>query len=300
MNKWIQLLLKVALVLGIGGICLYAGVFMVTGRHSVTTEDLPVNTVPWLNWEHHEEDIKAQGNNQNNNSVNQNNPQGIFANQINQQFQESYDQISSLKIDCDIAMIKVKPSKDSQVHLSVVTYGNSQATASMDQGILTIQSYCDGSQCNHHAGEIEIRVPANTVLDECDIAIALGDLDIETGTWNNPRIELDLGELDMEHIVLNGGEIELHMGNFDFEGTAYGTIHVSNDMGDVDIAMTNSESAVSYTVESNLGEIKINDQKQNNYGMGGKLESIKEQAECSLSLDVSMGEVELEFFHFDD
>lgn len=300
MNRWIKRLLKIAFVLGVGGICLYACVFMVTGRHSVSTEDLPVNSVPWFNWEHHEDDIKVKGNNHNNSSVYQNNSQGVSVNQMNQQFQESYDQINSLMIDCDIATIKVKLSKDNQVHLSVVTYGNSQATASMEKGILTIHSYCNENQCNHRTNEIEIRVPANTVLDECNIAIALGDLDIETGTWNNPRIELDLGELDMEHMVLNGGEIELHMGNFDFEGTAYGTIHVSNDMGDVDMALTNSESAVSYTVESNLGEIKINDQKQNNYGMGSKIESIKEQAECSLTLDVSMGEIELEFFHFDD
>lgn len=304
MSKTIQNLLKVAAVLGMAGLALYMGVFLVTGRYSVTFDEFKIGVNlsdnsgrnPFDFFSQIADDIedasRQNGWNQSNQDLDPN------RNKINQSIDETYASISSINISVSMGEIEVLPAKDNSVRLVVTTYGSSTADVKVENGALNVDVLCTVKNCKNNAKSdiIKLYIPSNLILENSIIKNDMGDVDIKAGEWKNTKFILNMGDLDLERVTVRGLTAEMAMGDFDLKGTAYDVIEVNNSMGEIDVELTNNKDKVSYVVDTSMGEIKIDDRTIEEKNMGAKAEETMNNPECSLQLINNMGDINLEFY----
>lgn len=208
---------------------------------------------------------------------------GIFTIRHNEVFyNESFDaaKLTDISIDNDAGDIEIKNSDDGQI--KVVANGNNQDNFTVDcsDSTLTIKSKSipansDALRRAYCGADIELYVPQN--IKSISIVSSFGDIDIKDSLKTNLNLESNCGNIKAENLSgsfnmkCDMGDIKIDavnissnsmartaMGDVEIERTNSVNIAGETSLGECKINNSSSDSPITLTVETNLGDIEIN------------------------------------------
>ena len=265
MNKTIRRLLYAAAGLGVVGAVLIGGVYVTTGSTRLS----------YLQYYHH-----------NNN--------GNHGNMSLTDFNETYDQIQQLEVDCSYCSVQLIERDIDEVNVSGRKNDETEMTITNENGKLTITMHRKNEVIgNAREDTLIIALPRNTELNESSIQVSMGEIDVSQTTLSNSSISIDMGEIEMDNVTLDNADLSCNMGDISFEGRLMNDISVTNDMGSVEMDLYHRVNEISYSISNNLGEIEYNDRNLSEFS--GTHEQIADNEQAYLTIENSMGSVSVDF-----
>lgn len=138
-----------------------------------------------------------------------------------------------------------------------------------------------------------LTIPESIQLDSLKLESAMGDVDIQQVYVSNLDIEQAMGDVSLEDVVYQSMNIQQKMGDVEYEGKGQGNMEIDNSMGDISVKLKDDAKLYAYDISTSMGSIKTNFEKAD--GANKKLTNHPHTARYQLTLDCSMGEIELEF-----
>lgn len=180
---------------------------------------------------------------------------------------------------------------------------------------------------NNEIGNLEITYPENAFLENVDIDIDLGDLqisdlrtdrlsaildmgsltleksepkklilDLDLGACNidevsfdNAEIECDKGDVSLFGIDSKGLKLECNMGSVNFEGTLLGKSDLQLDLGSAELTLNQSRTDTSLNISVDLGDVTIDGADK------GSIEENPSGSNNNIEIDAEMGSVDIDF-----
>ncbi len=290
MNQWIKRLVKAACVLGIMGIGIYLATYMITGQSEIRTKKSAENS-SISDW--------SETGQEKNDAMVQSNGAYDFNREIIKEgiYRERFDQIQTVQMTVSNGDIEIKPTAEEQFILEIESCSNAQIAVNEEAGVLTVSVNC--SSKTHGKGqddeEITLYVPHGRVLEQSVFQIETGDIEIETGTWNDLQATASIGDIQLDQVVVNGAMLSVQTGDIGIEGMVSKTIEATCSNGEIELELSNSLEQLTGKLQiSTTGKIKINDAES----AQSTVELTGAQPEAELKISVERGEIELETFGY--
>lgn len=209
-----------------------------------------------------------------------------WENHNNVVYDESYDSsnISDIIVNSDCGDITVKHSNDEKIRIVARGSKAENINVTADSNKLTLNiSNTDKmtrfpfNNYGNISSDIDIYLPDNTP-ERFEIHSNLGDVDIDTKLNTNLEINnncgdisaidlgscfnihTDLGDIDIKRININqNSSVTTNMGDIEIEYTNPVNIDYSTSLGTSDIKNNHTDSSITLKVQTDLGDIEIND-----------------------------------------
>jgi len=174
---------------------------------------------------------------------------------------------------------------------------------------------------------LTLTYPKGTTFTNVDVTLDLGSLNVQTlradsmsvrlsmGDFTGNKITVDSIDANMElgncvvsdltvtkqaEFTLSSGNLNLNnssvynltlknsMGNLEYSGVLKGTATCDLDLGSVTMDLENREDDLSYRIETDLGSVSVNGQRQ-----GSSVSRSSSSPACTLEIRAAMGSVDL-------
>ena len=133
---------------------------------------------------------------------------------------------------------------------------------------------------------IIIYVPVGTVLEDIELEIGAGNVNISNLTASNAKIECGAGQVIIDEANLTNADIDAGVGKLVYSGYMNSNSKVNCGIGEVEINLYGGEDRYTFDVEKGIGEIEINDNKMPN-------ETIYGSGENKISIDGGIGSIKV-------
>lgn len=169
--------------------------------------------------------------------------------------------------------IEEKELADGNIEISVTGLGEWEYY--VDEDTLCMNAFDEVIQ-TMNVGEITIAIPKDSYFEEVDIQVGAGVLELEDVDAKELETKIGAGEAVMRRVTaeefsaeVNAGnlkakemssvnaELSVDLGECVYEGSISGNLEADCDMGNLDIALTGSESDHNYVIECDAGNIDI-------------------------------------------
>ncbi len=196
-------------------------------------------------------------------------------------FKVSLDCMKSLSLDLDIGNVYFIPEKDlTEARIEV---------KNRDDRLETDFSFDpSGSHFNYKAPKgfslnpksfkklftLTIYLPEDFEMNNLNIDLDMGNLDLGSLKVKELSAELDMGNLNANDLTANVVDLDLDMGDFKALTLTADTVDIELDMGNLDVTTVNARD---FTADTDMGDLKI-----------GLLNGAQ-----SIDLDTDMGSIEL-------
>lgn len=202
-----------------------------------------------------------------------------FAERSNQILEITYPSDASLnrvELDVDAAKVEITDLKADKIE------GN------LDFGDLTIKNTNSSVIIfNLDSGSATLE---NVECDSIDVDLDLGALEIDGLKTNKTNIDSDSGSVDIKNIESQGAEISLNMGALKIEGMLLGNSEIEMDLGDAVLDLKQSRDETSYSVETSLGSVTINGNKNT-----GTIENRIPGSKNNIEVSSDSGDIKITF-----
>lgn len=260
--------LKIAAGMGAAGLILILTISLITGKTSLTSQDLGINVDQlengvgirvgdhWMgmgqghmNRQHHDEDEDYETHNWHGMGMG-------YGDGNYQTYDETFSDITGIDVESDLGDVTLMRNDGPQTRVEI-NYRNCQSIKTkVEKGILKVElehpDHINTCNLSHDHSWITIYVGSGVTLANSELELALGDLIVEDLDFVDSEFEMALGDVRM---MLNGSrsdyriEAENAMGSLGIDGAYYdqkmanswkdtsGThyLKVENAMGDTDI-----------------------------------------------------------------
>ncbi len=248
--------LKIAAGMGAAGLILILAISLITGKTSLTSQDLGINVDQlengvgicvgdqWMgigqgrmNRQHHNEgeDYETQ------------NWQGMgrgYGDGNYQTYEETFSNITGIEVESDLGDVTLMRNDGPQTRVEI-NYRNCQSIKTkVEKGILKVEL--------EHPDHINT---CNLSHDHSWITIYVGS----GVTLANSELELVLGDLIVEDLDFMDSEFEIARGDANFTGTLHGRCKFNVARGDVRMMLNGSRSDYRIEAQNALGSLGIGD-----------------------------------------
>ncbi len=198
---------------------------------------------------------------------------------------ESFENVASLSIDLDIMNVRFNRCDGNAVKLSFDGAENLSPIARMDNSTLVIRQKKQKVHGIKEAdSELILSLPDGLVLNNVDLDIDLGNLDLGNISADNLSADLDMGNVEGSGVLAKDLDIDTDMGNVILKDTEFGNADMGSDMGNVEVYSKKNLDNYSFSFSTDLGNIVINgDTVKKNYDKSG--------SEGSLDIGTDLGNI---------
>lgn len=226
----------------------------------------------------------------------------------------STDHIESIHIEADMADIEFAAVKDSDVINVTMKKGYRKHYTCELSGTKLEINYDTKYNKYRNGPQIRIELPDGTELDEIKVRTAFGDIRMDGFSLNTEALDVhsNLGDVKLTNMTIPGEifaatdlgdiklldgsfgkmELENHMGDIKITGEVTADVNASCSMGAVKAELSGAESDYNYELETNMGEVEINNRDYKE-GMRGKAEISNADAQITLTMSSEMGAIKV-------
>lgn len=202
-------------------------------------------------------------------------------------FEETYQDVRSIKLETISSTVNIKTGDNFKVVAQNVK--NNFSVKLVDE-TLKIEEYKKSWFSNDFKGNITIYIPINYELDNLDIDLGAGKINIENmladkfdikqgaGTisilnskFNKTDIEGGAGKIEINSSTLNNLNLDAGVGQVDINGNITGNSKIECGVGSMNIKLSENKNDYTIMAQKGLGNISIEeiDQKSDiTYGTG--------------------------------
>lgn len=126
--------------------------------------------------------------------------------------------------------------------------------------------------------------------DDIALDLNMGSCDINGMTVEKSFISLDAGDLDIKGVKSGGLEVDSNMGKVSIEGVLLGKSTFEMDMGDLTLLLAQSKDETSFSVNLDLGSVRVNGEKRD-----GSMENTIKGSKNSIIINSDFGDVKMDF-----
>lgn len=164
---------------------------------------------------------------------------------------------------------------------------------------------------NSNSGTVTLYVPDNMVLNEVEVSLGAGEMELDglkaaqmefalgAGQIHAKGLQTDslsvsvgAGDIELEEAVLKDVEVQVGAGNFTIDGEVSGNISAECAMGNITLKLAGSEADFNYELECVSGNITVGNEE---YSGLAQEKSVNNNAAKTIELECAMGNVEVEF-----
>ena len=161
---------------------------------------------------------------------------------------------------------------------------------------------------NGVVSEIEVKINPDIMLEEADLNLNAGDLNIKDlkcedfdlslnagnfvirdSFFNESNIKMNAGNIDVKNCDLGSASIECDAGSIGVDDTAFTSLDAESNMGNVDIDCMEDKDSYSISAKTDLGEIRVDGHKE-----GRNYKNAVEDG-IPIKAKTNMGNVEIDF-----
>ncbi|MDO4289161.1 MAG: DUF4097 family beta strand repeat-containing protein [Eubacterium sp.] len=193
-------------------------------------------------------------------------------------------QVKALEIDTGMGDVKVTALSAKTLKLNLGA-GNAEV-AKAQLGEL---------QLENHLGETKL---TEVSADRAVVKNASGEISFGGGAFGYLEIDQSLGEVELERTTLKGGKITSASGDVSVDGELSGDIEIQSSLGDVEVTTANKVNQYSYTLETKLGEIEVED-KETGVTSAGQISWAAESPRGNIKIYNTSGDISLSSGHHD-
>ena len=201
--------------------------------------------------------------------------------------QDVLDAFTTLHVEADIASVKVQQGDEFKIEWSVRQSG--VPSYDVKDGVLTVrQKHPHKNLTGNHSCKITIFLPEGTELDRVEIDADVGNVDLVDVSAQKTIITADVGAIGLDNCQLGDTSLEADVGDIRLRGCNFCDLTADADVGSVSIDANQDLSDYSYDLDTDVGDIHINDEHmRKQFEMHGK-GKYKIDVSCDVgSLDIS-------------
>ncbi len=145
-------------------------------------------------------------------------------------------------------------------------------------GVLKVESDSRSHFLNGLSGlknEVTITVPAECTLDSLELSTNLGDIEVDAA------------------FTVNKADLSTNLGDVECEGIWTAELTAETDLGDVDLRLPGSKGDYLWKLETSLGELRVDDERQSGDTMSAAIRGGK--GSNRVNAGSSLGDVSLNF-----
>ncbi|MDR2546510.1 MAG: DUF4097 family beta strand repeat-containing protein [Lachnospiraceae bacterium] len=139
---------------------------------------------------------------------------------------------------------------------------------------------------------ITLYVPAGIVLDEMEVEVGVGSMEMTELTLNRLTASVGVGALDMIRMTARQLDLSVAVGAASFSGSVNGNVTVSCDIGSASLHINGSQSDFDYDLSCSLGAISAGDISL--AGMNSE-RRVDNRADKKMTLTTSIGSISVYF-----
>lgn len=202
-------------------------------------------------------------------------------------FEESYEDVKIIKLSAISSTVNIKTGDNFKI---VAQNVKNKFSANLVDEILKIEEHKSSWFDNDFKGNITIYVPVNYELDNLDIEVGAGKINIENiladkfdieqgaGTinilnskFNKTDIDGGAGKMEIYSSVLNDLKLDAGVGQVDIIGSITGNSNIECGVGSMNIRLSENKNDYKIVAKKGLGSISIDGVEQKSdviYGTG--------------------------------
>lgn len=204
-------------------------------------------------------------------------------------------EFKTLTMDISIGDIIIK--RGSSLSLAVKNVPNDEYDIKQHGDTLTITSNPDNSWFRFSLDRLEyefvLTIPEDFKLEQIDLTSSMGDVEISHVALQKLTVNQHMGDIDLTDVHSEQMVLDQDMGDVTYKGSHPGSMQVDNSMGDIELAIQDQSTNYRYDCSTSMGSIKVNNQHQD--GFSEEVSGGSKDAPYVLTLDNSMGDIEVSF-----
>lgn len=138
-----------------------------------------------------------------------------------------------------------------------------------------------------------LTIPEDIKLESLTLESAMGDIVVDQINANDIDIIQSLGDVSFYDVECETMTVEQKMGDVEYEGKGQGNMKIDNSMGDITVKIRDNADFYSYDLSTSMGSIETD--KEEKEGASQNIADHPRNAKYQLTMDCSMGDIELEF-----
>ena len=228
-------------------------------------------------------------------------------------YDSAEEKITALDMDIKAGAVRIV-SDNSAVGIEIAYKGDEELlpTIKYENGKLKIKQKKKNDKFNLDlngvVSEIEVKINPDIMLEEADLNLNAGDLNIKDlkceefdlelnagnfvirdSFFNESNIKMNAGNIDVKNCDLGSASIECDAGSIGVDDTAFTSLDAESSMGNVDIDCMKDKDSYSIMAKTDLGEIRVDGHKEGRNYKNAVEDGIPIKAEAK------MGNVEIDF-----
>lgn len=187
------------------------------------------------------------------------------------------DPITAIDVDVDCGDVTLRQGEYFSVYMEWNLRGFT-LDYEVEDGVLKVESDSKSGFLNGVSGwknEVTVTVPAWAMLDKVDLSTNLGDVDVDA------------------IFMVDEADLNTALGDVECEGVWAGELTAETDLGDVDVRLPGSRGDYRWELETSLGELSVNGEKQSGDVPGAKLRG--GMGSNRVTANSSLGDVSVSF-----
>lgn len=133
---------------------------------------------------------------------------------------------------------------------------------------------------------VTIYVPTNTTLENIDLDIGAGDLNLENLSGENFDVDLGAGDFDLKNSTFENISVDCGAGDIFMENNTFDSLDIDAGTGDVKLNCLGDLSQYTFDIDNGVGETRVGGEKvKNEYKSGSGAKKI--------DIDLGVGEVNI-------
>lgn len=232
------------------------------------------------------------------------------------EIQEQVDAGEIRKIEMEAGagnfVIKEKESQDGKIDITALGIGD--YNYSVRGGTLHIEGFKGlkwGDTSNFDKNKMEVCIPAGSSLEELEIELGAGVMDISGFSINKLEtdvgagslllynmeigklsVDVGAGEVEVSDTIVRDAEIAVAMGECSYDGSITGELEAECAMGNLQFKLTGSENDHNYEIECAAGNVTVGSFSVT--AVAGE-KTINNNAASKYEIDCGMGNITIEF-----
>lgn len=164
---------------------------------------------------------------------------------------------------------------------------NFRPEVTVENGTLTIGQSISGKTLNR-TGEIVITVPEDTNLENMDMTISAGSVQIKDITASTLSVDVSAGDITLVDSAIDSLDVEASSGDVDVKGTTFNDLTSSLSEGDFDLVLAERINAFEISADAAMGSVSIDGDNQGSaYAQGGN-------GSKYITVDVALGDIDIQ------
>ncbi|MCP1102624.1 DUF4097 and DUF4098 domain-containing protein YvlB [Aequitasia blattaphilus] len=206
-----------------------------------------------------------------------------------------YDDIRSLDVKYYYGKLEIlTDSNAKKIKVEEITRTGRSADYEVEDGELQIESHKGGISWFNTRGNrsMRITIPQKLQLDEVDLELGAGQLQVNNLSAKEIHLEVGAGEGKLEDFQGDYVTIKNGAGRVEATGDATRNLDVETGVGEVVVGVKGDSTDYNYSVSSGIGEVRIG---ETSYGGIGSDGNVSNNSDRDIKVECGVGKVAISF-----